>query len=92
MVGFPGVNSFIHPQSLDILTSQGKIYTAVDAYSLLAPAPNLGQYDLTQIVNQLSFKGGLKLSVPLRESNLSLKIPNEVLAEWQLLIQEIEPS
>ena len=92
LVGFPGVNSFTHPQSLEILTDRGKIYTAKDAYTQLAPAPNVGQYNLTQIVDRLPSKGSLKLSVPLLERHLSLKIPHEVLAEWQLLIQEIEPS
>jgi len=61
LVGFPGVNSFIHPQSLEILTSQGKILTATDAYAKSAPAPNVGQYDLTPIMAQLPSKGSLKL-------------------------------
>ena len=91
LVGFPGINSFIHPQSLEILTSQGKILTAIDSYSKSAPAPNVGQYDLTPIINQIPHKGSLKLSVPLAQNReLALKIPPEVLTEWQLLTQEIE--
>ena len=92
LVGFPEVNSFIHPQSLEILTSQGETFTIADVYAESSPAPNVGQYDLTAILARLPLKGNLKLSVPLRERNLSLKIPREVLAEWQLLIQEIEAS
>jgi hypothetical protein len=92
LVGFPEVNTFTHPQSLEILTDRGRIYTAKDAYPQQAPAPNVGQYNLTQIVNRLPSQGSLKLSVPLLERNLSLKIPHEVLTEWQLLTQEIEPS
>ncbi|MBE9047296.1 DUF3122 domain-containing protein [Pleurocapsales cyanobacterium LEGE 10410] len=90
LVGFPGINSFVHPQSLEILTSQGKILTAMDAYEESAPAPNVGQYDFTPILSQLPTKGSLKLAVPLQEHDLSLKIPGEVLTEWQLLTQEIE--
>ena len=93
LVGFPGVNSFDHPKSLEILTSQGRIFSATDAYEESAPAPNVGQYDLTPIADQLPSKGTLKLSTPLKERReLALKIPHEVLTEWQLLIQEIEPK
>lgn len=90
LVGFPGVNSFIHPQSLEILTPD-KILTAKDAYEKIAPAPNVGQYDLTPIISQLPAKGNLKLAVPLNDyRELTLKIPREVLEEWQLLYREIE--
>ena len=91
LVGFPGINSFNHPQSLEILTSEGNVLTAKDDYQQSAPAPNVGQYDLTSIVPQLPQKGTLKLAVPLQENReLSLKIPREVLTEWQLLAREIE--
>lgn len=90
LVGFPGVNSFVHPQSLEILTPN-KILTAQDAYQEAAPAPNVGQYDLTPIMSQLPAKGKLKLAVPLKDyRELALKIPSQVLEEWQLLYQEIE--
>ena len=90
LVGFPGVNSFIHPQSLEILTPD-KILTAKDAYQETAPAPNVGQYDLTPIMSQLPAKGRLKLAVPLNDyRELALKIPHEVVEEWQLLYREIE--
>lgn len=91
LVGFPGINSFNHPRSLEILTSEGNVLTAKDDYHKSAPAPNVGQYDLTSIVPQLPQKGTLKLAVPLQENReLSLKIPREVLTEWQLLAREIE--
>ena len=91
LVGFPDLNSFIHPQSLEILTSQGKVLTAADSYPESAPAPNVGQYDLTPIVTQIPNRGSLKLSIPLANNReLALKIPSEVLAEWHLLTQEIE--
>ena len=91
LVGFPGINSFTHPQSLEIITSQGEILTATDSYSEFAPAPNVGQYDFTTIVDRIPDKGSLKLSVPLTQNReLALKIPPEVLSEWQLLIKEIE--
>lgn len=89
LVGFPGVNSFIHPQALEIQTP-AKILTARDAYAESTPAPNVGQYDLTPIVSQLP-SSSLKLAVPLKgDRTLALKIPREVLEEWQLLTREIE--
>ncbi len=91
LVGFPGIKSFNHPQSLEIITSQGNVLTAADAYPQSAPAPNVGQYDFTPIMLDLPSKGSLKLAVVLKENNeLSLKIPNQVLTEWQLLSKEIE--
>jgi hypothetical protein len=91
LVGFPGVKAFSHPQSLEVLTSQGKVLIATDAYPQSAPAPNVGQYDLTSIISQLLGKQSLTLSVPLQDNQeLALKIPRAVLTEWQLLFEEIE--
>ncbi len=91
LVGFPGVNSFIHPQSLEILTDQGEILTAADAFGLSAPAPNVGQYDLTPLISRFTTAKSLKLSLPLQNNReLALKIAPKVLSEWQLLTQEIE--
>jgi hypothetical protein len=91
LVGFPGINSFIHPQSLEIITSEGKILMATDAYKKSAPAPNVGQYDLTQIIPQLPKQGSLKLAIPLQDDHdLSLKIAKPILTEWQLLTEEIK--
>ena len=93
LVGFPGVNAFKHPQSLEIQTADGKILTVKDAYSQSAPAPNVGQYDLTSAIAKLAAQQSLKLSAPLADNRqLSLKISQEVLSEWQLLTQEIEPT
>ncbi len=91
LVGFPGLAEFIHPQPLEIITSQGKILTAPDAYATSAPAPNVGQYDLTKIIPQLPNTGTLKL-VTILENNrdLSLKITKPILTEWQLLAKDIE--
>lgn len=91
LVGFPGIKSFAHPQSLEIITSQGNVLTAADVYSESSPAPNVGQYDLTALMPSLPLKGSLKLTVILQENKeLSLKIPPKVVAEWQLLTNEIE--
>jgi hypothetical protein len=91
LVGFPGVNAFTHPQSLEIITSQGQILTATDTFQQSAPTPNVGQYNLTSIISQLTNQNNLKLAIPLAANReLSLKIPHEVITEWQLLTHEIE--
>jgi hypothetical protein len=91
LVGFPGLNTFLHPQSLEILTAQGQILTATDAFQKSAPAPNVGQYNLTPIISQLTTQSNLRLAVALAANHeLSLTIPREVVTEWQLLTQEIE--
>ena len=91
LVGFPGLEEFIHPQSLEIITSQGKILTAPDVYAVSSPAPNVGQYDLTSIIEQFPETGTLKLATTLQsDRDLSLKITKPILAEWQLLIKDLE--
>lgn len=90
LVGFPGLAEFIHPQPLDIITSEGKTLTASDVYATTAPAANVGQYDLTSIVSQLPPKGSLKLAVSLKNNrDLSLKVTKSMLTEWQVLIKEL---
>jgi len=91
LVGFPGIKSFSHPQPLEIITSEGKVFSALDVYGESAPAPNVGQYDITFIVSKLPSRGSLKLATILKgKQELSLKIPRKVLAEWILLSNEIE--
>lgn len=91
LVGFPGIKSFVHPQPLEIITNQGDVLSAVDAYAESAPAANVGQYDLTAIISELTTKNSLKLAVIMRgKQELALKIPSEVVTEWKLLTKEIE--
>jgi len=91
LVGFPGIKSFSHPQFLEIITSEGNVFSALDVYAESAPAQNVGQYDLTFIMPQLPSKGSLKLSTVLKNNQeLALKIPSKVLTEWGLLRNEIE--
>ena len=91
LVGFPGIKSFSHPQPLEIITSEGNVFSALDVYAESAPAPNVGQYDLTFTMQKLPSKGSLKLATIMRgKQELSLNIPKKVLAEWILLSSEIE--
>jgi hypothetical protein len=93
LVGFPGLEEFTHPQPLEIITSQGTIFTAPDVYAISSPAPNVAQYDLTSIIDRLPDSGTLKLNIMLQsDRNLSLKITKSIFAEWQLLVKQLEPN
>jgi hypothetical protein len=61
LVGFPDIVKFIHPQSLEIITSKGNVLVAPDVFAQATPADNVGQYDITEILPQLPFKSSIKL-------------------------------
>ncbi len=90
LVGFPGVTELTHPQPLEIITARGHILIAADEFAGGAPAPNVGQYNLTDILAKLQVNDSLTLSVPLKgEQTLSLKIPQSLVKEWQWLTDEL---
>lgn len=89
LVGFPGIAEFAHPQPLEILTSQGKLLSASDVYAS-APAPNVGEYQFTDVLSTLATTDGLKLYLPLQDGHhLALQIPKNAVTEWQLLVTDI---
>ncbi len=89
LVGFPGIFEFAHPQPLEILTFQAKLLSAADVYTS-APAPNVGEYKFTDVLSALTSTDGLKLYLPLQDGQrLTLQIPKNVVAEWQLLVTDI---
>lgn len=91
LVGFPGLVEFTHPQAIEIDTAGGQILTAVDLFPQEAPAPNVGQYDFTNVLSKLRPDQSINLRIPLKgEKNLSLKIPQNLVTEWQLLVTEIK--
>ncbi len=90
LVGFPGIAEFTHPQPLEITTVGGQILIAVDVFAQGSPAPNVGQYNFTDVLTKLRENDSLTLSVPLKgEQTLSLKIPQPLVVEWQWLANEL---
>ncbi|MBR8826783.1 MAG: DUF3122 domain-containing protein [Gomphosphaeria aponina SAG 52.96 = DSM 107014] len=81
LVGFPGNVEFSHPQPL-IIAVGSEIKSAEDMFAQLAPAPNVGQYDFTEIITELSPNLSLRLSLPLNNQSLELKVPSVVVLEW----------
>ncbi|MFN6488085.1 MULTISPECIES: DUF3122 domain-containing protein [unclassified Nostoc] len=91
LVGFPGVVEVAHPQPLEIEATSGKLLLVSDVYALTAPAPNVGEYELTDVLAKLPTTDALKLHVPAySEQPLVLNIPNTVVTEWQWLVTEID--
>jgi Protein of unknown function (DUF3122) len=102
LVGFPGVFELAHPQSLEIVTAKGKLLSASDVYAEKSPAPNVGDYKLTDVLFKLTTTDSLKLYVPVSgepalqrktlpqagEQRLVLQIPASVVAEWQWLVTD----
>ena len=87
LVGFPGIAEFIHPQPLEIITANGQVFNATDLFAVSSPALNVGEFDLTDILPILPEKGFLMLSAILQDNhNLSLKIPESTIIEWQWLL------
>ncbi len=90
LVGFPSVAEFVHPHSLEIITDNGKLLIAEDEFAQASPSANVGQYNLTDIIDRLPQNESLTLSLPLvGEKNISLKIPQPLVIEWQWLAKEI---
>ena len=91
LVGFPGIAEFIHPQPLEIIMANGQVLNAADLLAVSSPAPNVGEFDLTHILPILPEKGSLTLSAILRGNHdLSLKIPESTIIEWQWLVTSNE--
>jgi Protein of unknown function (DUF3122) len=93
LVGFPGIAEFIHPQPLEIITANGEVFNAADLIAVSSPAPNVGEFDLSDILPLLPKFGTLKLSILLKgDRNLSISIPSSTIVEWQLLSDSLSES
>ncbi len=84
LVGFPDTAQFAHPQPLQITTATGHQLTADDVFAEQSPAPNVGQYDFRQVLQQIQRNEFLKLTLPLTDSRSDyLNIPSFIVQEWQ---------
>lgn len=90
LVGFPSIVKFEHPKALEVMTAHGLLLTAPDVYALGSPAPNVGEYKFTGVLNQLPTTKSLKLNLPLSGSDTQIKIPTNIITEWQMLVTEFD--
>jgi hypothetical protein len=83
LVDFPGLADFAHPQALTITTNKGDSFKAEDVFAEQAPAANVGEFDVQNILTQLPVTK-LNLSLAMKGDNSpQLSIPSEVVLEWQ---------
>lgn len=86
LVGFPGMAIFAHPQPLLITTKTGEVFTSPDLFAEQSPAPNVGQYDLSDVLLKLPRTGRVLLHIPLIDNeSINLRLPPSVVLEWQTL-------
>ncbi len=83
LVDFPGLADLAHPQPLIITTNKGDSFKAEDLLAEQAPAANVGEFDVQNILSQLPITK-LNLSLAMKGDNFTqLSIPSEVVLEWQ---------
>lgn len=86
LVAFPGTADLAHPQPLEIITATGKKFHAEDIFAQQAPANNVGQYNVKNILNQLPTSASIYLVLGIKNHQyLKIKIPPEVILEWQII-------
>ncbi|MGL5035572.1 MAG: DUF3122 domain-containing protein [Microcystaceae cyanobacterium] len=86
LVGFPETVVFNHPAPLSIANNQQTLL-AEDIFATKNPAPNVGQYDLQKVLEQLSDDSFWELTLPLvRPQNVTIKIPYFLIKEWQAIL------
>jgi len=83
LVSFPGRAEFQHPQNL-VLAAGNRLWQAPDRFATEAPAPNVGQFDLTEILPELPSASAVELTLPTTGAP-SLKVPTSAIAEWQVV-------
>ncbi|GAA6622193.1 DUF3122 domain-containing protein [Scytonema sp. NUACC26] len=67
------------------------LLTASDVYTESSPAPNVGEYQFTDVLPKLKIIDLLKLYLPLEiDPHLILEIPKEIVTEWQWLINDFD--
>lgn len=83
--GYPEQTFFLHPAGLEIFLGDRRLAEAADQFATEAPAPNIGQFNLSQILSQLPTNQPVTLNLPL-EDPVTIQIPIAVLLEWQLIM------
>jgi len=84
LVGFPGIAILAHPQPLLITTKTGKEFTSPDMFAEQSPAPNVGQYDLSDVLLKLPRTERVMLHIPLIDNDsITLRLPLSAVLEWQ---------
>jgi Protein of unknown function (DUF3122) len=86
LAGLPGAANVNHPLPLIITTRSGRTLSAADVFLDEAPAPTIAQYDMSEVIGNLSSEP-LQLTIPAIDQNsIDLDVPLTVVQEWQDVI------
>lgn len=83
LVGFPKQTEITHPAPL-ILETDRAAWQAEDLFAENSPAPNVGQYNLSEIISELSQNENLLLKIPDGKKT-TLKVPGVIILEWKIV-------
>lgn len=85
LVGFPGRVEIAHPKPLVVETNRSA-WQAEDLFAEEAPALNVGQYNFSKIISQLSSEDNLLLNIPvINDQTITLKVPGVIILEWKVV-------
>lgn len=86
LVGFPGGAELEHPRRLKITTGTEKTWEAAESNTAATIAPNVGEYDLREVMRQLDSNTPLKLQLPVKGQDKELVVPPFVVQEWRRIL------
>lgn len=87
LVGFPGGAALNHPSTLKITTGTEKTWIAAET-APVTDALNVAEYDLFQVMRELTATTPLRLTLPVKEAAIELPIPPFVVEEWRQVAQK----
>lgn len=94
LVAFPGTADIDRSQPLVLTNSLGETLEAADTSSQIftnasSPQPNVGQYDLQPILDQLRAEMSWRLYIPAHQGEpVTLFVPSTVVEEWHRIADQ----
>jgi len=86
LVGFPGGVALQHPSALKITTGTEKVWMATET-APVTDALNVAEYDVFEVMRQLTATTPLRLTIPVQGESIELPIPPFVVEEWRQVAQ-----
>ena len=72
--------------NLTIVVNDEESFSASDRFANKSPSPNVGEFEVQEIVSNLPIDHSVKLVLPLRaENSVEIFLPPPVILEWQEL-------
>ncbi|PSB34430.1 DUF3122 domain-containing protein [Stenomitos frigidus] len=87
LVGFPGGAALEHPHPLKITTGTERVWLAAET-DTVTDVPNVAEYDLLEVMRQLTATTPLRLTLPLQKTAIDLPVPPFVVEEWRQVAQK----